>query len=502
MKRSIVDYIAEHARRSPDRVAIYFRDRTLTYRELEEAAARCRGALAAHGIKAGDRVALVMSDSPEMIVAFLGIMGLGAIAAPCSTLLSAEGLAYVFKDSEAKLVVMSPEHQVSVMAAQPSKSILAEDLLRDAKPAPMGQFERDTPCLVLYTSGSTGQPKGAVHRHGHMPWTVESVARKVYELEPEDRLFSVPRLFFAYGLGNSLSIPLGGGASTILLSERPSPALIGEVFAKYRPTIFFGVPTVFRMLLEHVRQGNQLDTTSLRFAVSAGEVLPLATWNEWKALTGTEILETIGTTELLHAFIHNYRDRNRPGSSGEVLDGYECRLTDDAGNVVEGAGRGHLHVRGGSAIPYYLNKAEKTAASIRDGWVRTGDVYRRDADGFFWFEGRSDDLFKCSGMWVSPGEVEDAVATHSAVLEAAVIAEADDTGATIPAAYVMLRPGNSASEKLSGEILAKAAEHLPRFKQPKRIHFMDQLPRTPTGKVQRFKLRELARTRLRGAQAR
>ena len=482
MKRSIVDYIAEHARRSPDRVAIYFRDRTWTYRALEEAAARCRGALAAQGITAGDRVALVMSDSPEMIVAFLGIMGLGAIAAPCSTLLPAEGLAYVFKDSEAKLVIVTPEHEQNAKAAGAPQMIFGSDLEKSA-PAPLGEFDRDTPCLVLYTSGSTGQPKGAVHRHGHMPWTVESVARKVYQLERDDRLFSVPRLFFAYGLGNSLSIPLGGGASTILLSERPSPALISEVFAKYRPTIFFGVPTVFRMLLEHVRQGNKLDTSSLRFAVSAGEVLPLATWNEWKALTRTEIIETLGTTELLHAFIHNYRDRNRPGSSGVVLDGYECRLTDDAGNVVEGAGRGHLHVRGGSAIPYYLNKPEKTAESIRDGWVRTGDVYRRDGEGFFWFEGRSDDLFKCSGMWVSPAEVEDALVRHPAVMEAAVIAEADDTGATIPAAYVLLRAGNQPDEKLRTEIIAKAAESLPRFKQPKRIHFMDQLPlrQRPTG---------------------
>jgi benzoate-CoA ligase family protein len=496
-KRSIIDYLAENSRRSPERVAIYFKDRTLTYRELEDAAARCRGALAAQGIKAGDRVALVMSDSPEMIIAFLGIMGLGAIAAPCSTLLPPDGLAYVFKDSEAKLIVMSPEHQANVMAAHPARSILVEELLRDAKPAPMGQFERETPCLVLYTSGSTGQPKGAVHRHGHMPWTVESVAHKVYQLQPDDRLFSVPRLFFAYGLGNSLSIPLGGGASTILLSERPSPALIAEVFAKYRPTIFFGVPTVFRMLLEHVRQGNALDTSSLRFSVSAGEVLPLATWNEWKALTGSEIIETIGTTELLHAFIHNYRDRNRPGSSGEVLEGYECRLTDDGGNVVEGAGRGHLHVRGGSAIPYYLNQPAKTSETIREGWVRTGDVYRRDADGFFWFEGRSDDLFKCSGMWVSPAEVEDAVARHPAVLEAAVIAEADDTGATIAAAYVMLRPGYIAGNVLEEEIKAEAAKTLPRFKQPKRIHFMEQLPRTPTGKVQRFKLREMARAKAR-----
>jgi benzoate-CoA ligase family protein len=494
-KRSIIDYLAENARRFPDRVAIHHRDRRITYGELEDAAARCRGALAARGIKAGDRVALVMSDSPEMIVAFLGIMGLGAIAPPCSTLLPAEGLAYVFRDSEAKLVVMSPEHQANVMAAQPGRSILAQDLLRDAKPAPLGEFDRDTPCLVLYTSGSTGQPKGAVHRHGHMPWTVESVARKVYDVQPDDRLFSVPRLFFAYGLGNSLSIPLGGGGSTILLSERPIPALIAEVFAKYRPTIFFGVPTIFRMLLEHVRQGNAIDTQSLRFAVSAGEVLPLTTWNEWKALTGTEIIETLGTTELLHAFIHNYRARNRPGSSGVVLEGYECRLTDDSGKVVEGAGRGHLHVRGGSAIPHYLNKPEKTAETIRDGWVRTGDVYRRDDEGFFWFEGRSDDLFKCSGMWVSPAEVEDAVARHPAVMEAAVIAEADDTGATIPAAYVLLRPGNGADEALRAQIIAKAAESLPRFKQPKRIHFMEQLPRTPTGKVQRFKLRELARSR-------
>lgn len=494
-KRSIIDYLADNARRSPQRVAIYFRDQTLTYRELEEAAARCRGALAAQGIEAGDRVALVMSDAPEMIIAFLGIMGLGAIAAPCSTLLPPDGLAYVFKDSEAKLVVVSPEHADNVKAARPARMMLAADLLRDAKPAPLARFDADTPCLVLYTSGSTGQPKGAVHRHGHMPWTVESVARKVYGLEPDDRLFSVPRLFFAYGLGNSLSIPLGGGASTILLSERPSPALIAEVFAKYRPTIFFGVPTIFRMLLEHVRQGNKIDTSSLRFSVSAGEVLPLATWNEWKALTGTEIIETLGTTELLHAFIHNYRDNNRPGSSGVVLEGYECKLTDEGGKVVEGAGRGNLHVRGGSAIPYYLNQPAKTSETIRDGWVRTGDVYRRDADGFFWFEGRSDDLFKCSGMWVSPGEVEEAVARHPAVLEAAVIAEADDIGGTIPAAYVMLRPGHVAGNALEKEIVEEAAKTLPRFKQPKRIHFMEQLPRTPTGKVQRFKLRQLAQSR-------
>ena len=491
-KRSIIDYIAEHVRTSPDRVAIRFRDAQVTYRQLDETAACCRGALAARGIRPGERVALVMSDSPEMIAALLAIMGMGAVAVPCSTLLPPEGLAYVFEDSAAKLVIVSPEHLENARAAGAPQIVLGSDLQKSAA-APLGTFDRDTPCLVLYTSGSTGQPKGAVHRHGHMPWTVESVARKVYGLTPDDRLFSVPRLFFAYGLGNSLSIPLGSGASTILVNERPTPALIASVFETYRPTVFFGVPTVFRMLIEYARQGNKLDASSLKFAVSAGEVLPVATWHEWKALAGSEIVDTIGTTELLHAFIHNYRDRNRPGSSGVVLDGYECKLEDEAGCVVRGPGRGHLFVRGGSAIPYYLNKPEKTAETIRDdGWVRTGDVYRRDEDGYYWFEGRSDDLFKCSGMWVAPGDVEDAVCRHPGVMEAAVIAAADANGGTVPAAYVLLRPGYSAGEALANEIREEAAKTLPRFKRPQRIHFMSELPRTPTGKVQRFKLRQLA----------
>ena len=195
---------------------------------------------------------------------------------------------------------------------------------------------------------------------------------------------------------------------------------------------------------------------------------------------------------MLHAFIHNFRDRNRPGSSGVVLDGYECKLEDEGAAVIRGPGRGHLFVRGGTALPYYWNKPEKTAETIQDGWVRTGDVYRRDAEGFYWFEGRADDLFKCSGMWVSPGEVEDAVCKHPAVMEAAVIAESDATGATIAAAYVLLRPGHASSEALEKEIKETAATVLPRYKRPQRIRIMDQLPRTPTGKVQRFKLRQLS----------
>ena len=391
MKRSIVDYLAENARRTPDATLVYFKDRKISFREMEDASARCRGALAALGIEPGDRVALVMSDGPEMMVAMLGVMGMGAIVVPCSTMLKPTEIEYMLKDSGAKLVIVTPEHLENAKAANAPKIVAdLNQLLEKAKPAPLGTFGADTPCLILYTSGSTGSPKGAVHLHDHLPETIERVAKVVYQLGPDDRIFSSSRLFFAYGLGNSFSFPIGTGCSVVLCSERPAPPLIAEIFARHKPTIFFAVPAVFRALIEYAKQGNRLDTQSLRFCVSAGEVLPVATWNEWKEMSGVEIIETIGTTELLHAFIHNFPERNKPGSSGVVLEGYEIKLLDENLKVAE---RGTLHVKGRSAIPYYLNKPEKTAELIQDGWVKTGDIYRRDAEGFYWFEGRADDLF-------------------------------------------------------------------------------------------------------------
>ena len=495
-KQSILDYLAHHARSSPARTVVHYRDRELSFRELEERAARCRGALAALGVAHGDRVALVMSDSPEMIIAMLGVMSHGAIVVPCSTMLKPAELEYMLTDCSAKLVIATPEHADNARAAKAPRVLVAPDefnpLLDKAQPAPPGKFDRDTPCLILYTSGSTGSPKGAVHLHDHFSETIERVARQVYALRPDDRLFSSSRLFFAYGLGNSFSFPIGMGSQVVLCSERPTPQVIADIFKRYRPSIFFAVPAVYRGLIEYARQGNKLETAALRFCVSAGEVLPVATWHEWKELAGAPILEGLGTTELLHCFIHNFPDRYRPGTSGLPLDGYDVHLVDEHGSVVQGAAHGRLQVKGRSAIAYYLNKPDKTAELIRDGWVTTGDVYRRDEDGFYWFEGRSDDLFKCSGMWVSPGEVEEAVIAHPAVLEAAVVAETDDKGATIAAAYVALRPGNEAGDALANEIKEHAAKNLPRFKRPQRIHFMDALPRTATGKVQRFKLRQLS----------
>jgi len=495
-KRSIVDYLADNARQAPERTVIHHRDRRITFGDLEARSAQARGALAALGVKPGERVALVMSDGPDMVLAMLAVMGLGAVVVPCSTMLKSAELEYVFQDCAAKLVIVTPEHLDNAKAGKAPRIVVAPDEFNarvdKAEPVPLGKFDGDTPCLILYTSGSTGAPKGAVHLHDHFSETIERVARRVYALRPEDRLFSSSRLFFAYGLGNSFSFPVGMGAEVVLCDERPTPPVIADILQRYRPTIFFGVPAVFRALVEYARQGNKLETSSLRFCVSAGEVLPVATWNDWKEASGVDILEGLGTTELLHCFIHNFPGRCRPGSSGVALDGYDVKISDEDGKVVQGAGRGKLQVKGRSAIPYYLNKPDKTAELIHDGWVTTGDIYRRDEDGFYWFEGRGDDLFKCSGMWVSPGEVEDAVITHPAVLEAAVIAESDAQGATIAAAYVALRPGHSAGHGLAREIVDHAAKSLPRFKRPQRIHFMDALPRTATGKVQRFKLRQLA----------
>lgn len=507
-KRSIIDYLSFHAERSGEKTAILYEDQAISYRELEQRSAQCRGALRALGIVGGDRVAMVMADGPDWITAFLGIIGLGAIAVPCNTMLKAPELAYMLNDSGAQTAIITPDQYETMQAARvetPSlKTVMIaggepphessgllnfNQALAAATPVPLAAIRPDTLALILYTSGSTGAPKGAVHQHGDIPCIVERTGREVYDVTPDDRLFSSSRLFFAYGLGNSLSLPLGLGATSILCRERPQPPVIAQVFNHFRPTIFFAVPAVFRALLEYYRQGNLLDTGSLNFCVSAGESLPAQIFHEWKDATGLDILDAIGSTELMYMFISNRRDHLRPGSSGVPVAGYETRLLDEYGQMIEGAGHGDLYIKGASAIHSYWNKPEKTAETISDGWVKTGDVYRRDEDGFYWFEGRSDDLFKSSSMWVSPIEVEDVLCTHPFVLEAAVVAEADKDGTTLVAAYAVLRSGIAANAETVAALKAYAAATLPRYKCPKRIYFIEQLPRTATGKVQRFKLR-------------
>jgi 4-hydroxybenzoate-CoA ligase len=507
MGRSIVDAVAALAGERPESAAILCGDEAISYGRLEELTARCRGALSGLGIQPGDRVALVMSDGPEFAIAFLGTLGVGAIAVPCSTMLRAADLAYVLNDSGARLAIVTADQRdtcleawkdapacerVMLAGAEHPRMLRFEERLAEAAPAAVGAIQPETPAFVLYTSGSTGSPKGAVHCHGHIPHTVATYGRHVLAITPADRLFSSSRLFFAYGLGNSLSFPLSLGATSVLCRERPRPPIIADILARSRPTVFFGVPAVYRALLDHQPHGYSLQTDSLRLCVSAGEHLPASIHHDWKVTTGLDILDGIGSTELLHIFISNRSGAVRPGSSGVPVDGYEIKLTNDHGQTIEDAGRGHLHVRGASALSCYWNLPQKTAETIREGWVRTGDVYRRDDSGFYWFEGRSDDMFKSSGMWVSPAQVESVLATHPAVIESAVIGEPDAAGTSSVSAFVVLRD-HGADRTVLDAIRAHAARDLPGYMVPKRLRAIAELPRTPTGKVQRFKLREVRR---------
>src|SRR5262245_18307644 len=373
--RSIIDYLETHSAQHPENTAIVCGDQSVSYGELAERSAQCRGALQALGISPGERVALVMSDGPEWITAFLGIIGLGAIAVPCSTMARVAELIYILNNCSAKAAIITPEQYETIAAAWPNapalqtilvagneksaeqeKLICFERFVRQASPAPVFGFNAETPAFILYSSGSTGQPKGAVHRHGDIPFTVEKCGRTLFQVEAGDRLFSSSRLFFAYGLGNSFSLPLGLGATSILCRARPTPAVIAQVMANDKPTIFFAVPAVFRALLEYCQQGIQLETSSIRFCVSAGESLPARIFHEWREVTGLTINDAIGSTELLYMFISNRQDNIRPGSSGLPIEGYEVRVQDEHENIMKRAGSVNMYIKGESDLYCYCNK--------------------------------------------------------------------------------------------------------------------------------------------------
>jgi benzoate-CoA ligase len=519
---NLVEYVFRAARESGrmTQTAIVCGERRLTYAQLHGAVKKFGGALKSLGVGRGERVAIVAADCPEFVAAFLGTAAVGLVAVPASTLATPAELEHVLSHSGARAAVVTRDQldklrSVRGRLPQLETVLLVEDendgksnrkvnsssesagdgvlsfgeVVGAAGEAEIEDVSEDTPAFILYTSGSTGRPKGATHVHRNLPFTVESYCKQVLRVAPGDRLFSSSRLFFAYGLGNSLSFPLSSGATSILCRERPTPQVVGEVFERQRPTIFFAVPAVFRALLEHCSRGGGLKTDSIRFCVSAGERLPERIFHEWRELTGLDILDGIGSTEMLHMFFSNRREHVRPGSSGVEVPGYEARLVDREGRGVKGAGTGDLFIKGGSATVGYWNEPEKTAAAVQGEWVRTGDIYRRDEEGFYWFEGRGDDLFKVKGMWVFPAEVEDALSSHPDVQEAAAAPRADADGFNSVVAFVVLKsgaPGEEAAERLKAHLSAT----LPPYKCPSEFRFTDALPRTATGKLQRFKLRE------------
>jgi benzoate-CoA ligase family protein len=485
--------------------AIVCDETTVSYAYLLSSVKKFGAMIRALGIEGGDRVAIVASDCPQWIVSFLGTVMVGAVSVPVSTMLTPLELKYVLNHSGAKALVTTSEQLEKLRAIRNELAQLESVLLIDgesddtlnfeltSKSSPAAEIETvsdETLAFILYTSGSTGKPKGAMHVHRSLPYTVETCCKQILDVGPADRLFSSSRLFFAYGLGNSLSFPLASCATSILCKARPTPSLIADVFERHRPTVFFGVPAVFRSLLEYASQGNSINTDSIKFCISAGEKLPETIFYEWKGLTGLDILDGIGSTEMLQMFISNRRGRLKAGSSGQVISGYEAKLLDKEENPVVGAGAGQLLIRGGSACTGYWNDPAKTASTIQDGWVRSGDMYRRDDDQFYWFEGRSDDLFKVKGLWVSPIEVEEALLSCPEVVEAAVVPGLNRDGMNSVIAYVVLRSGSVSEDDAAASMKAAVSKTLPSYKCPAEVRFVPHLPRTATGKLQRFKLRE------------
>ena len=528
---------------TPDRVAVTAIDhdgsaRDITYRELDELAWQAAGALIAAGIRAEERLLLCMSDTPELAALFLGGLYIGAVPVPVSTMATARDLATLASDSKATFLAVSTEFaavaidaagcpsirevavagETSDLAVAGETSDLAELVPARARtaarvrtlrgflaaPGPVEQAAArgaeptlaDSPAFWLYTSGTTGTPKAAMHRHGSLRTTALTYGADVLGIRPDDVCYSAAKFFFAYGLGNTLTFPFSVGARSILDRARATPPRLASVLTSTRPTLFFGAPTAYAAMLAADLPADTF--ASVRLAVSAGESLPADLYKRFTSRFGVEVLDGIGSTEALHIFLSNRPGRVRPGTTGEVVPGYELRIEDAEGQSVPDGEPGSLFVKGDSIATGYWCRSQVSRRVFRGEWLRTGDIYARDPDGFYTCLGRSDDVLKVGGMWVSPAEVETRLRAHAAVEQAVVVAVPDGDGLDKPVACVVIRTGTQATED---ELIAFCRAGLSAFKRPRRVLFLPEFPLTATGKVQRFRLREHAISALAAAPA-
>jgi benzoate-CoA ligase family protein len=480
-------------------------DRTITYAGVADLTNRTGNALRELGVEMEHRVLVLCLDGPEFLGAFWGAIKLGAVPVPVNTLMRGADYLYFLNDSRARVAVVSaallPElepvldqaphlRHVLVAGGTPGRHLGFEERVARAAPTlEAAPTSRDDPAFWLYSSGSTGFPKGAVHLHHDMVVCAETYARQVLGLRATDRVFSAAKLFFAYGLGNAGYFPMAVGAQSILYPHRPAPEAVFEVLSRRRPTIFFGVPTLYAAMLAVKEAERRYDLSSLRLCVSAGEALPEEIYTRWRERFGVEILDGIGTTEILHIFLSNRLGQARPGSSGQPVPGYEAVIVDDEGRTVPAGEIGNLRVKGDSTMAYYWNKHEKTKETLYGAWIQTGDKYWQDPEGYFWYAGRADDMLKVGGIWVSPVEVEATLVKHPAVLEAAVVGHEDQDRLVKPRAFVVLKEPESASAALAQDLQAFVKARIAPYKYPRWVEFVPELPKTATGKIQRFKLR-------------
>jgi len=474
-----------------------------SFGQLAERVNRFGSGLRALGLEMEHRVLLALTDTIDFPIAFLGAIKAGIVPIAVNTLLTPKDYEYMLADSRAKALVVSeallpqfagligklPFLKHVIVSGSASGHMSFQEVLAkgspELSPAPTTS---DDACFWLYSSGSTGMPKGTVHAHSSLILTAELYARGVLGYRESDVVFSAAKLFFAYGLGNALTFTLAVGATAVLMAERPTPAAVFKRLKEKKPTIFFGVPTLYAAMLASPEFPAK-DALALRLCVSAGEALPPQISKNWKEKTGIEILDGIGSTEMLHIFLSNRPGDLRYGTTGKPVPGYELRLVDEHGESVKPGEMGELQISGPTSAAYYWNNRDKSRSTYHGSWTRSGDKYTQDQDGYYIYGGRSDDMLKVSGIYVSPAEVESALVGHEAVLEAAVVGAEDENKLVKPKAFVVLKPGKRGDEAMKAMLQQHVKDRLAPYKYPRWIEFLPELPKTATGKIQRFKLR-------------
>lgn len=479
--------------------------RHLTYGELATNSGKVVDLLSRMGIRREDRAIMLVLDRIEFPEIFWGCLKACVVPVPLNTLLSSSVYETILQDSRATCLFISqellPDVEPLLENAQFLKEVIVigdgdhpncrryHDVMQECQPKDTVQVGGDESAFWLYSSGSTGQPKGVRHIHSSLQSTADTYGKQVLQIEENDTIFSAAKMFFAYGMGNALTFPMSVGATTVLLSARPTPDSVVKLLATEKPTVFCGVPTLYAALGAHLEGLEKLPDIKLRTCISAGEALPEMVGKQWEAMWGVDILDGVGSTEMLHIFLSNAPGDVVYGTSGTAVPGYDVRLVDEENNNVEIGGIGELLVRGASAASDYWNQRDKSRSTFEGEWTRTGDKYECMKDDRFTYCGRTDDMFKVSGIWVSPFEVEQALVSHRDVLEAAVVAALDENGLEKPKAFIVLKSA-SKSDSLEGDLKEHVKAAIGKWKYPRWIEFVADLPKTATGKIQRFKLRE------------